>query len=236
MKLAIMQPYLLPYIGYFQLMKYVDKFIIYDDVNFINRGWINRNKILTNNKENIFTIPLISASQNKLINNIEILNDTKIFNKILKNVFESYKKAPYFSSVYPVVEEIFSYKKDNLAEFNFFSIDIIKKYLQISTILVKSSSVYMNSDFKAQNRILDICIQEKADHYINPIGGRELYSNILFEKNNIKLSFIQSNDIVYKQFKNNFIPNLSIVDILMFNSIDEVNVLLNKFQLVNNID
>ena len=94
----------------------------------------------------------------------------------------------------------------------------------------------MNSDFKAQNRILDICIQEKADHYINPIGGRELYSNNLFEKNSIKLSFIQSNDIVYKQFKNNFIPNLSIIDILMFNSIDEANVLLNNFQLVNNID
>ncbi len=227
-----MQPYLFPYIGYFQLMNAVDKFVIYDDVNFINRGWINRNRILSNGKEHLFTIPLIGASQNKLINAIDIHQDQAFFSKLIRSMTESYKKAPYYSEIFPVIEEILLNKEPNLSSFIHFSLTRIKEYLGIPTKIVKSSSVYNNEELKAQNRILDICIKEKAIHYINPIGGKEIYNQQLFENNSVELSFIKTNEIVYSQFKNDFIPGLSILDVLMFNSVDQTKSLLLKYQLI----
>ncbi|MDR6194877.1 WbqC family protein [Siphonobacter sp. SORGH_AS_0500] len=101
MTLAIMQPYLFPYIGYFQLLNAVDKFVIYDDVAFINRGWINRNSILNNGKAQLFTVPLKEASQNKLIHEISIDTDQKWRDKLLKTIQQNYKKAPHFAAVFP---------------------------------------------------------------------------------------------------------------------------------------
>lgn len=227
-----MQPYLFPYIGYFQLMNAVDKFVIYDDVNYINRGWINRNRILSNGKAHMITIPLIGASQNKLINGITIIQDPLFFSKLLRSVSESYKKAPYYSEIFPLIEEILLCKESNLSEFIHFSLIKIKEYLGIPALIVKSSSIYNNEELKAQNRILDICKKENALHYINPIGGKDIYNQELFENNSIELSFIKTNEIVYSQFKNDFVPGLSILDILMFNSVEQTKRLLLKYQLI----
>jgi hypothetical protein len=227
-----MQPYLFPYIGYFQLMNTVDKFVIYDDVNYINRGWINRNRILSNGREHLFSIPLIGASQNKLINGIEILQDQAFFSKLIRSMTESYKKAPYYSEIFPVIEEILLNKETNLSAFIHFSLHRIKQHIGIPSLIVKSSSIYNNEELKAQNRILDICLKEKAQHYINPIGGKEIYSQDLFENSSVELSFIKTNDIVYSQFKNDFVPGLSIIDVLMFNSIEQIKSLLQNYQLI----
>ncbi|PKK38534.1 hypothetical protein BWI96_01830 [Siphonobacter sp. SORGH_AS_0500] len=231
MTLAIMQPYLFPYIGYFQLLNAVDKFVIYDDVAFINRGWINRNSILNNGKAQLFTVPLKEASQNKLIHEISIDTDQKWRDKLLKTIQQNYKKAPHFAAVFPIVEAVFQQSESNISTYIYNSLTMIGEYLSIATPLVKSSTIYNNQHLKAQERILDICLQEKADHYINPIGGRELYNKDLFAEHGIQLNFIRSERVEYPQLGGEFTPWLSIIDVMMFNSKEQIQELLKAYIL-----
>lgn len=232
MTLAIMQPYLFPYVGYFQLINAVDKFVIYDDVAFINKGWINRNNILSNGKATLFTLPLVGASQNKLINEIDIENLSAWGKKFLKTLEQNYKKSPHYQEVIGIVEKVVQSEKTNIADLIFLSLQEICSYLKIDTELVQTSTIYQNQHLKAQERILDICLQEKANHYINPIGGQELYDKTLFAENGVKLNFIQSKRSEYQQFKNEFVPWLSIIDLMMFCSVEEIKEQLTKFELV----
>jgi hypothetical protein len=232
MRLAIMQPYFLPYIGYLQLLNGVDKFVLYDDVNYINKGWINRNRILVNGQEYLFTIPLKEASQNKLINEIYLSNDPKWRGKLLKTLEQAYKKAPFYSRAFAVTEKIINLDAEKLSDWIADGFRILVDYLDIQTEIVSSSSIYQNTNLKAQERILDICQQEKAAHYINPIGGMELYDKTVFEQNHIRLNFIKAKPIVYPQFKNEFVPWLSIVDIMMFNEVSTIQGFLNEYELV----
>ncbi|NBB29291.1 hypothetical protein GVN22_13280 [Cellulophaga sp. BC115SP] len=232
MKLAIMQPYIFPYIGYFQLIKAVDKFVIYDDVNFINRGWINRNRILVNGKDSLFTIPLKEASQNKLINEIEVNWDDAWKSKWLKTLEQSYKKAPYFQQVRPIIEQTLGQEKTIFSEIIVENLKLINAYLGITTEIIPSSAIYQNIELKAQTRILDICLQEKANHYINPIGGIELYQKEVFEEKGMQLNFIKSKPVQYPQLKNDFVPWLSIIDVLMFNSVEQIQTFLDSYELV----
>jgi hypothetical protein len=233
--LGIMQPYVFPYIGYFQLIKAVDKFVAYDDVAFINKGWINRNNILVNGKSSMFTIPLVGASQNRLIRNIEVDNLAACSKKILKTIEQSYKKAPFYKESFQLVEHVFNLPTANIAELGVNSLKETCKYLNIETEIVESSTIYNNQDLKAQGRILDICLQDKANHYINPIGGMAIYDKQLFADNKILLNFIKAKPIQYKQFNKedeSFVPWLSIIDLLMFCTVEEINEHLNKFELV----
>ena len=232
MKLAIMQPYIFPYIGYFQLINAVDKFVIYDDVNFINRGWINRNRILVNGKDSLFTIPLKDASQNKLINEIDVNWDAAWKNKFLKTIEQSYKKAPFYKEGLEIIEKTLNIEDLNTSNVIFNNLKVICEYLDITTELIPSSAIYQNTDLKAQERILDICLQEKANHYINPIGGLELYDKSYFESKGLKLNFIKAKPVIYKQFKNDFVPWLSMIDVLMFNSKETIQGFLNEYELV----
>jgi WbqC-like protein family len=232
MKLAIMQPYIFPYIGYFQLIKAVDKFVLYDDVNFINRGWINRNRILVNGKDSMFTIPLKDASQNKLINEIDVNWDDNWKSKFLKTIEQSYKKASFYAEVLPIIEKSIEIDGRQFSPIIEQNLRLICEYLAIKTEIISSSSIYQNTDKKAQERILDICLQEKANHYINPIGGLELYNKDVFAKENMTMNFIKSLPVEYKQFKNEFVPWLSMIDVLMFNSKEEINRFLDNYELV----
>lgn len=232
MRLAIMQPYFLPYIGYLQLLNGVDKFVLYDDVNYINKGWINRNRVLVNGQEYLFTIPLKDASQNKLINEIYLSSDPKWRGKLLKTLEQAYKKAPFYFTAFAVTEKIINLDAEKLSDWIAAGFGILNEYLGIETEIVASSSIYQNTHLKAQERILDICRQEKADHYINPIGGVELYDKAAFEQNNIRLNFIKSKPVVYSQFKNEFVPWLSIVDAMMFNDVPKIKAFLNEYELV----
>lgn len=231
-KVAIMQPYFLPYIGYFQLVNAVDEFILYDDVSFINKGWINRNNILVGNKANLFTIPLKDASQNKLINEIEIIQDGKWQSKLLKTIEQSYKKAPNFTSFFPILQEIINFPENNISKYIYNSIQKICNYLNINTLIIPSSQVFNNSELKAQSRIIDICKKSNSNHYINPIGGTELYNKVDFEIENIQLNFIKTKPIKYNQFSNEFVPYLSIIDLIMFVNKTEIKLLINEFELV----
>lgn len=232
LKIAVMQPYLFPYIGYFQLLNAVDKFIIFDDVNYINKGWVNRNRILVNNKEYLFTIPLKGASQNKLIFDIEVSTDEKWQGKFLKTIEMSYKKAPYYSEAYSIINETIYSSDHYISKLIAKSIVLICKYLGIKTEIVESSNNYHNCDLRAEERIIYICRQEQAGHYINPIGGHELYSKDQFARAGIELSFLSTNIVKYPQFDNEFIPNLSIIDVLMFNSAENIKNILSEYELV----
>lgn len=232
-KVAIMQPYLFPYIGYFQLLNAVDIFVLFDDVNYINRGWINRNRILLNGKPHLFTIPLHKASQNKLINEIEIMNHEKITNKLLRLIEHAYSKAPYFNDVYPLINNVLNYREKNLSRFIENSIKKINEYMGISTKILISSNLKKNNALKGQDKILEICKFLGANCYINPIGGMQLYDEKRFSDENILLEFIKPEEVHYRQFKSDeFIPNLSIIDLLMFNSKTDISILLSKYTLV----
>jgi len=232
MKLSIMQPYIFPYIGYFQLINAVDKFVIYDDVNFINKGWINRNRILNNGKDSLFTIPLKEASQNKLINEIDINWDSAWKSKFIKTLEQCYKKAPFYTEILPIIEQTLSVDNEPVSKVIEYNLKLICNYLNIKTEIVSSSAIYQNTYLKAQERILDICLQEKVSQYINPIGGLELYDKKFFEAKGLRLNFIKSNSIEYPQFKNEFVPWLSMIDVLMFNSKEKIKEFLDNYELV----
>jgi len=222
-KLAIMQPYLFPYIGYWQLINAVDVFVIFDDVSYIKKGYINRNSILLNGQGQRITLELIGASQNKLINEIEIRGNSK---KILRTIELSYSKAPYFKEIFPIIEEILNQEEKNLAKFIGYSLEKISNYLKIDTKFLYSSSIKKDNSLKAQNKILDICSKLDAKNYINTIGGVNLYDEDRFKKEGIDLNFLKAKIINYQQFKDEFISHLSIIDVLMFNDIDAVRNML----------
>lgn len=229
MTLGIMQPYFMPYIGYFQLMKAADKYIIYDDVAYIKRGWITRNNILINGEKHLFTITLSGASINKFINEIEI-NDN--FINFLKTLKFNYTKAPFYAETMKLMEEITSFEDKNLTAFITNSFKVILKYLNIDTELILSSSLNKDCSLKGKEKIIHICELLGAQTYLNAIGGQELYDGDEFKRHNIDLKFLKTEEITYKQFKNNFVPNLSIIDVLMFNPPEIINEMLNNYKFV----
>lgn len=232
MKLAIMQPYLFPYLGYWQLMNYADKFVILDDVNFIKRGYINRNSVLVNGKPYLFSVPLDHPSQNKLIMQIHLNFSKKDREAFLKTLYLAYKKAPCFESVYSKMEEIIYCETDDLTSYIENSFHVLCDYMNIQTPFVRSSEVIPVREQKGEQHIIQICERLGADTYINPIGGVDLYHAENFQQKNITLNFLEMNhEIKYTQFANEFVSNLSVIDVLMFNSKSEVAGLLNDYTL-----
>lgn len=232
-KLGIMQPYFLPYIGYFQLLNAVDTYVVYDDVNFIKGGWINRNNILVNGKKTLINLLLNEASPNKLINEITVKHDCVHQKKLLRTIEMNYSKAPFFNNSYPVIESIINNPKENLALYLFDQLKIICAYLGIKTELVLSSNIQKNNALKGEDKVLEICKVLNADTYYNSVGGIELYSKDNFKKSGLSLCFLKTNkDLKYKQYNNDFVDNLSVLDVLMFNSVEQIRELLKQYVIL----
>lgn len=235
MIVGIMQPYFVPYIGYWQLMNAVDKYVIYDDVNFINGGWINRNRILVDGQIKYFNIPMLGASPNKLINEIVVNHNSKLRDKNLRRLWYAYKRAPYFDVVFPMMERILNCKQATLAMYIKESFQCICEYLDIGTELIMSSELNKDNQLKGQNRVLSICELLGATYYYNAIGGQDLYSIAVFQSKGIELRFLKTGVIQYQQFASCFVPDLSIIDVMMFNSKEEIKKMLDVFTLVGGI-
>jgi hypothetical protein len=233
MKIAIMQPYLFPYIGYFQLIGAVDTFVIYDDVNYITRGWINRNRILLNGKEKLFTLRLVKASQNRLINDIEIDADPKNRRNLFEVIRHAYAKAPFYREVEPVLRETIFSDESSLSRFLAAHLLALSRFLGVETEFVFSSGIDKDNALTGQDKIIDIVKRLKADQYVNPIGGTALYDKERFAQEGIGLFFIKTNELSYRQFHNAFVPNLSIIDPMMFNGKKRVIELLNEHVLLH---
>ena len=226
MTLAIMQPYLFPYIGYWQLVYSVDTFVIMEDLHYIKQGYINRNSILVNGKAQRITLELMHASQNKLMTEIEIGNNRE---QLLKTVERAYKHAPYFNDVFPLIRTVLEFPEKNLARFTSSSIVKISDFLGLDTKFVHSCDFERDHRLRAQDMVLDICKKFNATNYINTIGGQKLYSSEVFKDHGINLNFIEPEITEYRQFKNEFVPKLSIIDVMMFNSREEIDEMLKKF-------
>lgn len=231
MKLGIMQPYFFPYIGYWQLLNAVDTYVIYDDVNFIKGGWINRNRILANGKPQNINVILDKPSSNKKINETKIKNDHHCYGKILKTLELSYHRAPQYEEVIQFLEPVLTFQTDNLADYLSNSIRAVCSYLEISTRILLSSEIEKDNELKAQDKVLDICTRLGATEYYNAIGGKELYDASVFQEKGIDLRFLHTDGVTYKQLKEEFIPNLSIIDVMMFNAIKTVKEILEMFTL-----
>lgn len=229
-----MQPYFFPYIGYFHLIKSVDEFVIYDNIQYTKKGWINRNRILSNGEDKILTIPIKKDSDYLNIQDRIIADSwSKDKNKLLNTINDSYKKSPQFNNIFPIVHECLSSLEVNLFKFILNSLTILNSYLEIKTKIITSSDISIDHSLKSQDKVMAICKNLKATTYINAIGGQELYNVEDFSNKDIKLKFIKSNPLVYKQYKNEFIPWLSILDVLFFNDKkDIIKYLNNEYSLI----
>ncbi len=225
-----MQPYFFPYIGYFQLINAVDKFVFYDDVNYINRGWVNRNRILINNKANYITVQLIEASQNKPINEIKISNNRQ---KIKKTIEMAYKKAPFFDQAFPVIEACLDYETNKISELAIKTVMEVSNYLGINTSFEVSSQQYADTKgLQRAARLMAICKNADAQTYVNAAGGRDLYSKEDFENEGLSMFFIKPEIPVYIQYDGKtFVPELSIIDVMMFNPVKKIAEMLNDYEL-----
>lgn len=233
MKLAIMQPYLFPYIGYFQLINAVDKFIIADDVQYINKGWINRNRILIKGKEHLFTLSIKKAPFHFNINQRHYIDAVGFQKKkLLNTIRHAYSKAPFYDVVMDLLVDIFADQELNVSTMITNSLKSVCLYIGIKPDYCLSSELARNNSLSMEESTLDINKCMGSDNYINQIGGVKLYSKEKFVENHIKLNFLKTKEIPYKQFSNDFVPNLSIIDVLMFNSKIEVQRLLNEYELI----
>ena len=229
MKIAIMQPYFFPYIGYFQLIHSVDIFVFYDDVNFIKNGWINRNRILLDGASHYLTIPLQGASSFRPIHQVGFSKNPK---KNIKKIESAYSHAPYFKPVFSLLTRILNYETDNIGDYAIHSIIAVCEYLGLSKNFKKSSIEYTcTKDFGRTERLIEICNIEKCVRYHNLIGGKKLYPKDIFAEKGIDIRFIRSHESKYEQFSHVFVPSLSIIDVLMFNSIEKVNLMLQDYDL-----
>ena len=212
-----MQPYFFPYIGYFQLLKSVDKFIFYDDVNYIKGGWINRNRLFLAGAVRYITIPLEDASSFKKINEISSKKDGKWRKKILSSIEQSYSKSAFYKPVRDLVENALDDSTESLAVFAKRSIKLVVGYIGMDTNFVESSEIYKNQEKNGIDRIIDVCRIEKSNEYWNLPGGREIYCPGVFKQENIDLKFVNASIENYQQNSDEFIPGLSIIDVLMHN-------------------
>ena len=231
-RLAIMQPYFFPYLGYFQLMAAVDAFVIFDDVNFINRGWINRNRINLNGAAHLVTVPLQQASQNRLICEIDVSADGVWRTRLLRTIQQAYARASQFRRVFPLIESIVAHPSQNLADYLRHSLVTLRDHLGLETAIVDTSRQYDNAQFKGEARIIDICRREQAARYVNAIGGTSLYDRGTFHTSGIELSFLAPQIEPYPQLPHaGFVAGLSLIDVLMNTSAEQAAALVRSGSL-----
>jgi hypothetical protein len=229
---AIMQPYFFPYIGYFQLIAAVDLFILYDNIKYTKKGWINRNRILQNGNDVMFSLPLKKNSDSLNVCERELAADFNR-NKLLHQFKNAYRHAPYFTKTFPLIEQIVLHEETNLFQFLHHSIVKTCEHLGITTKIEISSNISIDHDLKKQDKILALCEAVGANIYVNAIGGMELYSKETFREKDVDLKFIQSKPFEYVQFGNIFVPWLSIIDVMMFNSVESIKAYIsNHYELI----
>ena len=231
--IAVMQPYFFPYIGYFQLMHAADTFVFLDDVSYIKGGWINRNRILIHGKPAFFSIPCKNVSSNKYIADIRHDLDENKREKLLRKIQVSYSKAPFFPPVFGLVRDVIHSKADGIAELAVTSAQSVCDYLGIDTRVTISSALDYERATDKTMRLINICKTQNAATYINSAGGKALYDPVSFSNEGILLQFIEGRITPYRQFNSDFVPSLSIIDVLMFNSVPAVQKMLAEYTLNN---
>jgi len=253
LNLGIMQPYFFPYIGYWQLMALTDIYVIYDDVNFIKGGWINRNRILGPDGPFYINVPCKNAGSGIRICDVGTDISPTYLRKISNTLTFAYRRAPYFEDVYPFIFELMSFRSDSLADYLSNAIEKTASGLGIDTTFIRSSGTPLAPELRGQTRVIEICRKLGAADYYNAIGGVKLYSPGEFEKAGITLKFVKTGDIRYPQIfgsskaadqfypdlfgssetADQFCPNLSIIDVLMNTGWEGTRKLLTHMNVYN---
>ena len=221
MRLAIMQPYFFPYVGYFQLIAAADVFVVYDNIKYTKKGWINRNRLLRDGRDVTFSLPLKAASDDADVCERSLAADFDR-GKLINQIREAYRKAPHFAPVFALVEEIVRFDDPNLFNFLRNSIERTCRHLGLGTQLRNSSTVEIDHTLKGEDKVLALCQAMGAEHYVNAIGGLELYDRERFRAHGVDLKFIKPAAFEYAQFGAPFVPWLSIIDVMMFNAPDTI--------------
>lgn len=222
MKLGVMQPYFYPYLGYFCLLNICDTLIIYDDLKYTKKGWINRNRLNFSGKIETFSVPLIKSSDADLIQNKIISQEfDKLINKTARKIEQSYSNYRYFDEVWTHFRPVFLKKHERLFDYLMDQLLITMQVIGIECQIIKSSA-YENSALTGQNRVIDFCLKANATEYINLPGGVNLYSVLDFKKAGIELKFLDLTGLRSDD-------SLSILDLLFRIGIDEVRMLMGAF-------
>jgi hypothetical protein len=232
MKIAVMQPYIFPYIGYFQLIQSVVHFVSLDNVHYITKGWIERNNISINNNKHLFTLPLESKGRNKLITELKLKEFPSWKDKFSKTIIQNYKKFPHFEETMNLINTCLDFEEEKLSLFILNSLQTISNHLVLETTFSQSSE--LNIEETAQQRILKVCLEHKADQYHNPIGGWDIYDPSLFKEHGVNVKFIKTKDNVFKQ-EDSFPfddPYISIIDILFRFGKEKTHDFLNNYDLL----
>ena len=255
MKLAIMQPYFFPYLGYFQAIKAVDKYILYENLDYITEGWMHRNRILVKNQNPIYiNANIIGKSSNKKINEIELVQNNVWKKKLLNSINLNYRGSAYFHEIFCLIEQLVKTESKFLLEYNANIIKEVCLFLEIKTSIISDNKHYLQLEtnlnsidsgdysqfpdllitkpIKKVARVIEICKIERANNFINAIGGKELYDKNEFKKYNIDLYFVETKTYSYKQFSNKFHHHLSIIDVLMHNGKEGTKKLLENYILI----
>ncbi len=230
-RIGIMQAYFMPYIGYFQLMNAVDEFVVYDNIQYTKKGWINRNRILQGETDQYITLPLKKASDFLDIRDrclAEVFDRTKL----VRQIETAYHKAPYYSEVSEWLREVICCEENNLFSYIYNSITEVCRYLDIMTPIIISSQLSYDAALRGQDKVIAICKDRQCDVYINAVGGMDLYQCNVFQEEGMELCFIKPLLCEYRQYNNAFIPALSIIDVLMFNSKERVKQMLQEYELI----
>lgn len=228
LKVAIMQPYFFPYIGYFQLMAMVDCFVVYDDAQFMKNGWVNRNRILRARQPAWWTFPVVRDDFQLPIRQRCYSRPPGQIRSLLGKLEGAYRDAPRYSAVVPAIADLLNLANDNVAEFNRHLLEGVAALLGIKCQFLNASELEPLETLGGQERVLDICRRLGATEYMNPIGGLELYDGSSFSKHDINLAFLKAKPVVYEQFGGEFVPFLSIVDVMMFNSSEQIKALIGE--------
>lgn len=232
MKVAIMQPYFFPYIGYFQLIAASDVFVLHDDVQYIKGGWVNRNRILLNGEDRMITFPVQKDAYELPINARKYVDDKQARKDIINLIRQAYAKAPGYRQVFALLEELLMFEDRNVARFNENLIRRIADFIGLSCKIITSSGMEKDDALAGEPRVLEICKRLGATDYANPIGGTELYHQKSFQECGITLRFLEAQNERYEQGGDTWVPFLSIIDVLMFNSVEEIRRLLTGYRLL----
>lgn len=226
---AVMQPYLFPYIGYYQMAALADQFVFLDDANFIVRGYINRNHMLLNGRAHRFTVPVSDASQNRAIRDHHYPDRGQ---ELIRQLQSAYRAAPYLQSALPLIERVFEEGDGNVAVTNGLSVQRILEYVGLERRWLRSSDLLAQGQFKGSRWIIEICRKLNASRYLNLPGGRSLYEPAAFDKENIALQFVEPAFPPYDQ-RCPFVPGLSMVDMLMWCDTQAIRTMLQSGRAVS---
>lgn len=257
MKLAVMQPYFFPYLGYFQLLAAADKFILYDNLNYIKGGWIHRNRFLLKGREVISaTVPVTGVSSLALIREVRLDPQARWPGKFLDFVAANYRRAPFFAETYPVLEAALRLPATRLTEVNCQTLREVAQHLGLTTTLTHDTAPYEAFETAVRGdeapafldelrahwsdpdldlktlRVLYICEQEGAATYLNAIGGQALYDREQFARHQVNLRFVRPHLPPYDQFGGPFAPGLSIIDVLMHCGQEQTQRMVREYELI----